>query len=390
MSGVFLGQSNGPNVPPPNGAAPAAVPQPVELGPPAGWVQQPDFAILINGNVLPWPISISVSQNNYSEASKFECEVALLPNDQYNASWFSAQISIPVEIQGWLNGGSPTTMIYGLVDSIDYDPISQHVVLSGRDLVGRLIDTPNEQTYQNWTASKVVQDFVNQYASDGMLGDITNTTDMIGRFYGIDYGFTIWDQFHQATNQWDMILFLAQISGFQAQMQGKTLYFGPPLSTNTPPFPLVVTPPPVYSNVPKVMCGRSLTLAKDITVTVLSWNSLYAVPVKRKVSAKGQKSHGGPAQNYTFIIPDKTPEQALQYAYMKLRELSTRERIITVDMPVEFEITPATYVQLQGTGTSWDQVYYIDEIVRNISFAEGGQQSLRLKNHSPYNESVVF
>ena len=45
--------------------------------------------------------------------------------------------------------------------------------------------------------------------------------------------------------------------------------------------------------------------------------------------------------------------------------------------------------RLQGTSTSFDQVYFIDSITRSISFDEGFRQSLRIKNSSPRTQTQV-
>jgi phage protein D len=66
-----------------------------------------------------------------------------------------------------------------------------------------------------------------------------------------------------------------------------------------------------------------------------------------------------------------------------LAELSKHERVIEVDMPGELTLTPRNMVQIEGTGTSFDQTYYIQTITRSLSFDDGFQQSMRLKNSSP-------
>jgi hypothetical protein len=54
-----------------------------------------------------------------------------------------------------------------------------------------------------------------------------------------------------------------------------------------------------------------------------------------------------------------------------------------VDMPGDLTLTPRNLVRLEGTATSWDQTYAVDEIHRSLSFSDGFKQTLRLKNSSP-------
>lgn len=335
-------------------------------------------------------LSMTVQSNNVREPARFSCEASVEPQ---TGNTLSAQATIEVEITATVQGGTPTTLIFGLVDSIEYTPIDGRMVLSGRDLSGLLVDAPTEQTYANLTSSEIVQQFVNQYSSYGMQGNITATTKPVGRFYGIDYGFTLFGQFYRATTQWDLVLFLAQMEGFDVHMDGKTLYFGPPTAADQQVYELAMGfGPPVVSNAEFLRLTRSLTLAKDVQVTVLSWNSMLLRPIKRVVKSSNSnapKGGYGPAQKYVFYKPDLTPDQALQYGYTKLNEITKLERVVETKIPGELKLTPASKVRLVGTQSTWDQDYFVQEIDRSISFQSGFSETLRLKNVSPANQSTV-
>jgi hypothetical protein len=51
-------------------------------------------------------------------------------------------------------------------------------------------------------------------------------------------------------------------------------------------------------------------------------------------------------------------------------------------MPGELALTPRQPIRLEGTGTSFDQIYWIDEITRSIDVATGFTQRLRARNSS--------
>lgn len=370
--------------PPPTGVTPL-------LGEAASYVQAPRFQILLNGWAAYNPLSADVTVNNYAEPARFSLVIVV---DPAAAAYYESQVSIAAEVQVSLNGGSYQTLIYGLVDTIEYDPIEGVLMMAGRDLAGQLMDTPTENSEQNLTASQVVEMFVQQHASQGLLGNITATKPLVGTFYGVDYSFSIYGgNLYRPTNQWDMILFLAQMSGFEAYITGRTLYFGPSTPDTAAPFVIAVNPgPPVAANVEKLRLTRSLTLAKDVQVTVISWQSLLMRPVKRVVrsSQKGAPAGGyGPTQNYVFNKPDLTPDQALKYAQAKLADITRRERVVEFEMPGELTLTPSSRVLIEGTNTDWDQLYYIDQIERSLSF-DDFKQSVRLKNISPANQTIVF
>jgi hypothetical protein len=88
-------------------------------------------------------------------------------------------------------------------------------------------------------------------------------------------------------------------------------------------------------------------------------------------------------QRYVFVKPNLTQAQALQFGQQMLAELTKHERIVEVTMPGELTLTPRNMVRLQGTGSSFDQVYYVDRISRTLAFEGGFLQTVRLKNSSP-------
>ena len=94
-------------------------------------------------------------------------------------------------------------------------------------------------------------------------------------------------------------------------------------------------------------------------------------------------------QNYVFVKPNLTPDQALKFGQQKLVELTRHERIVRVEMPGELVLTTRGMVSLTGTGTSWDQQYYVAELTREIG-EHGFYQRLRLKNSSPRTQQTVL
>ena len=87
--------------------------------------------------------------------------------------------------------------------------------------------------------------------------------------------------------------------------------------------------------------------------------------------------------------PNLTPNQALQLAQSRLAELTQHERVIELLMPGELTLTPRSMLLLTGTGTGFDQVYYIDMIERDLHLASGFTQRIRAKNTSPRTETTT-
>jgi hypothetical protein len=52
-------------------------------------------------------------------------------------------------------------------------------------------------------------------------------------------------------------------------------------------------------------------------------------------------------------------------------------------MPGDVTTTSRLQDQLSGTGTAFDQLYWIDEIEREMGFDGGFGMTIKAKNHSP-------
>ncbi len=134
--------------------------------PVASAVRQPRAVIEVSGaEVRGWK-SWRVTTNAYYEADTFEVVFAVnaLPAGN-SADWFSGQTEIFVEIFAGFpsNPSAPdkselTSLIYGRVDDVVYDPVATVIRLTGRDLTAAFIDRRIAQEYVNQTASQVSDD----------------------------------------------------------------------------------------------------------------------------------------------------------------------------------------------------------------------------------------
>jgi len=89
-----------------------------------------------------------------------------------------------------------------------------------------------------------------------------------------------------------------------------------------------------------------------------------------------------------IVRPNLTQDAAQKLANAMREDMTRHERLLSFDMPGDTMLTPRNVVSLEGTQSSWDQVYYIDHISRRMSVGEGFRQSVSCKNHSPLNESI--
>jgi phage protein D len=340
--------------------------------------------LLANGNVINGIIMAEVLSNNYYAADQFRVAVALGADPVATVAFWGDILGTLFDVQFSLDGIGYSSLIQGHADDLDIDFQQATVQIRGRDLSAALIEARTQETFSNRTASEVATILAQRH---NLTPAVTPTKTPVGRYYESEHDRITLGEFSHATTEWDLLVFLARQEGFDVFVQGTTLYFQPAAA---PSPPSVVVQPDTVSG---LRLGRSLTLARDIEVTVKSWNSrqknAYTQTVRGHAVSAGASVSGGPVQSYVYVRPNLTPNQALQFAQSRLNEISRHERVIDIVMPGELVLTPRSTVLLDGTGTDFDQVYYVDSIERSISFQSGFTQQIRAKNTSPRTETTT-
>lgn len=365
-----------------------------DLRNPQHW-SKPRAQLQVKGGPVFALAEVEVTSNNYYAADSFHCRIPIgaLP-DAYGLAWWGDQTSIDVDV---LFGSVPTggnegdavfqSMLSGRVDSIQVDMVAGILAIDGRDHTADLIDTKTQETFANRTASEVAAVIAGRH---GLGAEVTATSTLVGSYYQLEHDGASMDEFAKATTEWDLLTYLAKQEGFDCYVSGKTLYFQPrtdPLTSD--PYVVNWIPIPKTMNALGLQMSRALTLARDVEVTVKTWNSKQKKAIVRTVkSSAGGKSTGDP-QQYVFVRPNLTPDQALKFASAQIAEISKHERVISFEIPGDLVLTPRNILQIRGTQTSWDQRYYVDEVVRNLSFDGEFTMLVRGKNHSTVSETVV-
>jgi phage protein D len=253
-----------------------------------------------------------------------------------------------------------------------------------------LIDSKTHETFLNKTSSQIVTDLAGRH---GLTPVVTQTQGLVSRFYQQDHDRITLGQFSKTTTEWDLITYLGQNEGYDAYVKGQELHFEPSNDASTAT-PTVVNYAPATQggqsaspvcDVIDLRLERSLTLAKDIKVTIQSWHSGKAKAIVATAQGSGSSKGGGAkdaAQTVFRVIPNLTKDEADKRAKALLEELTRHERVISYSQPGEAALTARSMVRLQGTGSSWDQTYYVDTISRSMRFDGGFVQHVRCKNHS--------
>lgn len=362
----------------------------------AGGVNAPRLRILAGTTPIAGAQSWKITATNNRQSAQFNAQIALLPGSSFSADWWSTQGQIRLTLQaGFANEAGGVvgwqTMLVGDCDTVDIEMGTGLVRVAGRDLSALLIDQKIIKTYQNQTSSQVATLLANEV---GLTPNVAGTSTLVGRYYRTDHTNTVQEQFSEASTQWDLLTYLADQEGFDVWVDGTTLNFKPPAASSTiVNFPYLQGAMPAFGGT-SLALHRALTLAKDVEVRVRSWSSKskssFMVSVRGSIKTNaGAVVKLGPPQVYNFIKPDLTHAQAEIFAQQKLVEISRHERVVTVNMPGDLTTNVRDMARLSGTGTGFDQIYYIDALERALSLNHGFVQTLTLKNQSPWEEQEI-
>jgi phage protein D len=366
-----------------------------------GTTQTDGKASFSGGTALAGIIDIDLTNNNWYTCDRLNMTLAIAPGSPHTASWWSEQTDVSILLQmGFLPPELPEgdanvtwkTMIQCGADQVAVDPVQGTITVEGRDLSYLLIESRTQEEFNNRTSSSIVTELARRH---GLTPVVTATSIPVQRYYASDHTKTTHGVFHRQITEWDLCVFLAQHEDFDLFVLGRELHFQPRAATNPNPWVVRYTPSSSTAsqrlNVSSLHMSRSLILAKDIQVEVRSWDSKGNKPVTAtshkvgfgRVSAAGNsRAKGGAsaAQNFVYIFPGLTRDQAQRRAEQILKDLSEHERVIDYDEAGHFGISPRSKIRLAGTGTSWDQTYFIDHIRRTLNMSSGFRQSVRAKN----------
>lgn len=348
------------------------------------WWQSSDLQV--TDEMKGW-VEWEVNNNAFSQADTFHVTFAQsgLP-DGYDIGWWASQQQMWIEIlagfpsdQDNVDESELTTWIYGMADEVSYDPVNRTIEVSGRDLTSLLIDSKATLKWQNHTASAIATEIAAKY---GLTPMITDTTTLYGKsLNNDDAGMT--DQ----QSDWDLLTMLAKQEGFVVYVRGQALYFQAPADAAGDPYVIewqTNADGSPRANVESISFSRNLTLSRDVTVEVKSWT--LASPTKPFVkTATAVHNAGSPGKplKYSYTFPNLMPEQAAQKAQSLLQEVTAHEVKLSASMPADDLLDVTSVIQVTGTGSAFDQIYFPEEVVRRMSMDEGYTMHVSAKGSSP-------
>ncbi len=318
-------------------------------------VDQPQVLAQIAGATVPGVTFMEVENVGYFAADRFRIGFAIGATDFTTAQYFSSLGMQVITISAAIAGSGFLSLITGQIDNIEIDFGANNVVLAGRDLAARLIDTELSETYVNQTASQVAIQIAEQF---NLTPDVTSTSTMIGQYYEIDHARTIMNLHSRNMTAWDLLTGLAYIEGFSLSVSGTVLYFGPVQAG--PVLALTV------NNFSHLMVDMAATVPTGTMVK--SWN------IRNKKTIMQSSGHGF---SPTIIKPNLTSSQAGDLAACHLALLNRHKTMLMGTMPADLTTMPGQQFVLSGTGSVFDQTYTVEVIRRSVRAKRSFSQTVR-------------
>ncbi len=143
--------------------------------------REPRVRLFANGAPIQGAVEADVLSNNHYAADRFTAVVALGVDLWANAAYWASQTDILLDVQFSLDGGGTyTSLIQGLVDTVAIDVLTQSLRIEGRDLTAAMIENRTQETFANRTSSEIAVILAQRH---NLTPVVTETTTPVGRYY---------------------------------------------------------------------------------------------------------------------------------------------------------------------------------------------------------------
>ena len=324
-------------------------------------VRLPEISVLSNGIPVDGVVEVEISKNSFLGADRFRLSVAV------NASGYEIWTANAIEIDISLGlNGSWENFILGPVDRVSVEIESGLIHIDGRDLTARFLDARTQESFENQTASDIAMLLASR---QGLTGNITPTTTFVGRNFDGDYSRTTLDQYSGATTDWDLLVKLAALEGFDVWVDRNVLNFCLPAPDLAP---LLLTPADCRS----LHLERSLNLSDGLQVVVKSWDCRAQTAVVQSAQSSGMTAAG---RTYVVVKPNLSQLAAATLAGQILAQMSQNSRTIRFERPGTLSSRPRQTLVLANTGTDFDATYVVTSVETRLSYAHGFTETVEAR-----------
>ena len=324
----------------------------------------------INGATVNSIMHADIIRAGSCKSSRFELTVSTLGDTSGN-QWLdllTGKVTVEILMRSQPDGND-VSMFEGLADSIALDPINGVARVQGRDYSSILVNSTYEDSFCNQTASEIVASIAGRH---GFTPNITTTSTMTGSYQSDNYNQVLLNAHSRITSEWDLLIHLAKIAGFELFIDGTTLVFAP-LSSLPQNYVAIDR-----SQVKSIKFHKMCPLTDQTILTVKSWNSwlsqvsLYTdeQSVNQPLSDVTSLSNA-PGTEIAIIRPNLTPQGAEQLAQQHLLVLNEQKLTVEIVMPGEFSLKPFDVLSVTGGGSNFDADYTVRSVRRHFSATAG-------------------
>lgn len=281
----------------------------------------------------------------------------------------SSEIDITATVVAGADGG---LLFTGSVDHLDCDFSNRTMSIDARDKSKGPIEAKTTEDFRNKTPEQIVSEIAGRHGLKPVVRGASG--QLAGKIFQIDHVLLT-----DHISEWTLVQQLADREGKVAFVTKDELHYEDLDSGMNGNIKVVYVPPTDFNhavgNFMTLRCSRDFQLAKGGEVNVNSWHSKK----KKAFNGRSQKGGiGGKPNVWSFRHPQLEQGQAQRIADKRLRENVRQEMSIDLEMPGKASVIPTMTLDLSGTGTIFDQQYFIDSVRHEIGV--GYRMSINAKN----------
>lgn len=340
------------------------------MGASLGSLRHISAVAIVDGVSCPL-VTFDVSQTRSANSDSFSATLAMTacPPGRQAAFWAGTG-EVPVQIKVSIGLGFHE-LFDGILDAVDLNFADRSIRIKGRDKSKKPIENKRNKSWRNRTASEIISELAGEH---GLQPVMDATSDQYGKTYENDF-VAIADQ----PSDWSLMQYIADREGKVCYVRGNKLFFGEIDNITYGALMVHYVPPTpamhASGNFIQLACTRNVQAGKPTEVEVKSWNSKE----KKAITSKRERAGTGSGKSkHLFRHEGLTQGQSDKMADKRLREATRHEMQVKIDMPGDPTATPEQRLVLTGTGTAFDQTYFIDSIKHNGG--EGYRMSISAKN----------
>ena len=346
--------------------------------------------------LVPTALSAQVQKSNWYQADRHKITFALYADPAYGPAFWLQNgdlsldtLSILVQIS-FDAGATYTEVFRGFVDKLIIDPIKGIVTLSGRNIIGFLIDFRPVYFDTNPSVGQVLTDIFKNAGLGPPTFDPGFPSDQpYGRQFNDEQssGSTA---HHSTLNPMDVAMAICQqVGGTMYEIQGQTHFKLEIDGNNDFTFLIQVSQPTYEDGVTKLSPSNvtSLTLEHDLNISQWQWY-MQAVNYDNTGKADGNTVNYPPdnvgaalSKPFPLQSANKNQNDNTQYAQSMYEEYMMHEFIIVAKVggPQLINLKLSDKIGINGFGDPVDGWFAIDSIEHSIDFNRGYVGTVRAR-----------